>query len=157
MANNLFPSGYETETIDAQAVLNDGPIGYRPGVAFSLKTGDFVRDGKNKLTDSTGIESWKSWCTNCLQTERYAHLAYSSDFGIEYEKAFAAESREEAESILTRQITEALAADPYGRTAYVEDIKFDWIAPNAVQVSATVVGIDDVSVDLTAYMQGGEA
>lgn len=157
MANNLFPSGYDTETIDAQDVLSNGPVGYRPGVAFELKTGDFVRDGKNQLTDSTGIESWKSWCTNCLQTERYAHLAYSADFGIEYEKAFRAESREEAESILTRQITEALKADPYGRTIYVEDIKFTWPAANAVEVTATVVGIDDVTVDITAYMQGGEA
>ena len=110
----------------------------------------------NKMQDSDGIESWKSWCINCLQTERYKHLAYSTDFGIELDAALAASSREEAESILTREITEALLADPYKRTAYVEEIKFDWTAPDSVVVSVTIHGIDDVTIDITAYITKGD-
>ena len=133
MAANLYPTDYSSATPSANALADQGPIGYRPGVAFDEKTGDFIRDGKNQILDSTGIDSWQSWCRNCLQTERYAHLAYNSDFGIEYDRAFASQSRAEAESILTRQISEALMADPYGRTAYVEDIVYTWQGAGAVQ------------------------
>lgn len=157
MAENLFPVDFEQETADTEEIFIKDPIGYKPGVAFDDRHGDFVRDGRNRVVGNTGVESWQSWVVNCLQTERYAHLAYNSDFGIEYRRVFAAESREEAESLLSRQITEALLADPYGRTAYVEDMTFTWPAADAVQVDATIVGIDDITIDITAYMTlGGE-
>lgn len=152
---NLFPEGYEDEIITEEDLTSDTPTGYRNGIAFDYDTGDFKRDGKNRIMDSDGIESWKSWCINCIQTERYAHLAYSSDFGIETAAAMRAKTRAEAESILTREITEALLADPYGRTEYVEDIEFDWTAPDTVVVNATIKGIDDVTIDITAYLTKG--
>lgn len=152
---NLFPEGYEEEVITEEDLTSDTPVGYRNGISFDYESGDFKRDGKNKIMDSDGIESWKSWCTNCIQTERYAHLAYSTDFGIETAAAMRAESREEADSILTREITEALLADPYGRTEYVENIEFEWTAPDTARVSVTVHGITDVTIDLTAYLSKG--
>lgn len=153
MANNLYPEGYEEETMATTDTENSEPIGYKPGLAFDLEKGDFVRDGRDILLEASGVDSWKQWCTNCLQTERYKHLAYSTDFGIEYDAVFSAETQEEAESILTRQITEAIMADPYGRTAYISDLEFNWIAPDGVQISLTIVGIDDVTIDLTTYIQ----
>lgn len=152
---NLFPSGYE-EAVITQADLNsDMPIGYRNGIAFDFENGDFSRDGKNKILDSDGIESWKSWCIICIQTERYAHLACPSYFGIDSSAAMRAKSRDEAESILTREITEAILADPYERTKYVEDLEFDWTASDTVKVNAVIHGIDDVSIDLEAYISKG--
>ena len=156
MAENLFPEGYEEEIITQEDLASEQPTGYRNGIAFDSLLGDFLRDGMHKLLDSDGIESWKSWCINCLQTERYKHLAYSTDFGIEIDKAMKASSREEAESILTRQITEAIMADPYKRTKYIEEITFDWTAPDTVAVSATIHGIEDVTIDVTAYITKGE-
>ena len=153
---NLFPEGYEDEVITAEDLTSDTPTGYRNGISFDYATGDFRRDGTNKILDSDGIESWKSWCTNCLMTERYAHLAYSSDFGISTAAAMQAGSREEAESILVREITEALLADPYKRTNYVENITFDWTAPDTVAVQVTIHGVDKVTIDVTTYItQGG--
>lgn len=152
---NLFPVGYEAEVITEEDLARGTPVGYRNGIAFDYETGDFKRDGKNRILDSDGIESWKSWVINCIQTERYAHLAYSTDFGISTAAAMRAESREEAESILTREITEALLADPYRRTEYVEYIDFAWTAPDAVTVSATIHGITDVTIDITAYLTKG--
>ena len=152
---NLFPAGYEDEVITEEDRSSGSPIGYRNGIAFDYQTGDFELDGKHRILDSDGIESWKSWCIICIQTERYAHLACPSDFGIETAAAMQATSREEAESILTREITEAILADPYGRTEYVEDISFDWTAPDTVVVNATIHGIDDVSIDLEAYISKG--
>lgn len=156
MADNLYPEDYEEETISSDDV-DAGPVGYLRGVAFDYEIGDFLRDGRNRLVDASGVESWQQWCKNCLQTERYKHLAYSSDFGIDVDEAFRSTSREEAESILTRQINEAILADPYDRTAYIDEINFTWTAPDAVQVNLTIVGIDDVTIDVEAYITKGEA
>lgn len=152
---NLFPQGYEEEIVTEADVIESSPIGYRNGIAFDYATGDFVRDGKNKMVDSTGIESWKSWIINCLSTKRYAYLAYSTDFGIDTDAAFRATSRNEAESILTREITEAIMADPYQRTQYIEDINYEWTAADAVEVTMIIHGIDEVTIDLTAYITKG--
>lgn len=154
---NLFPEGYEDEVITQEDLESKQITGYRNGIAFDYKRGDLLRDGMHKMLDSDGIESWKSWCINCLQTERYKHLAYNSDFGIEIEKAMKATSREEAESILSRQITEAILADPYKRAKYIQEIIFDWTAPDTVCVDVTICGIDNATIDITAYITKGEA
>lgn len=156
MADNLFPAGYEDEVVTLEDLTSEQPAGYRNGIAFDSQAGDFLRDGMNKLLDCTGIESWKSWCINCLQTERYKHIAYSSDFGIEIDQAMRASSREEAESILTRQITEAIMADPYKRTKYIEEITYNWTAPDSAIVAVTIHGVEDVTIDITAYITRGE-
>lgn len=152
---NLFPTDYEKEIIEPSDIEGNTPIGYKNGIAFDYAKGDFSRDGKNKVLDATGIESWKAWCINCLQTERYKHIAYSSDFGIELDPIWKATSREEAESLLTRQITEAILADPYGRADYIESIEFEWDASDAIKVDLIIHGIDDVSIDITAYLTRG--
>lgn len=156
MANNLFPEGYESEVITQEELASEKPTGYRNGIAFDNRRGDFLRDGMHKMLDSDGIESWKSWCINCIRTERYKHLAYSSDFGIEIDKAMKASSREEAESILARQITEAILADPYKRAKYIEQITFEWTAPDAVCVDVSIQGVDNATIDITAYITQGE-
>lgn len=156
MAENLFPAGYEDEVITQADLALEKPSGYRNGIAFDSKLGDFLRDGMYKMLDSDGIESWKSWCINCLRTERYKHLAYSTDYGIEVDKAMKASSREEAESILARQITEAILADPYKRAKYIVKIIFEWTAPDSVCVDVTIQGVDDATIDITAYITQGE-
>lgn len=157
MAQNLFPTGYESETSTVSEIAKKTPVGFRNGVAFDYLAGDFPRDGRRRLMDSTGIESWKSWVINCMATARYKYLAYSPSFGIEIEKVFAATSRSEAESILTRQITDAMRADPYGRTQYIESIAYDWNSPEAVEVTAVLHGLEDVTIDVTAYITRGGA
>lgn len=153
---NLFPVETEADIIREDELTASAPVGYRNGIAFDYQLGDFPRDGKNKMLDSDGIESWKSWCINCLRTERYKHLGYSTDFGIDLDAAFASSSHAEAESILTREINEAILADPYGRAEYIEELTFDWTAPDTVCVALTIHGIDDVTIDITAYITKGE-
>lgn len=153
---NLFPESYDTEIIELEDIQPANTIGYKNGIAFDDELGDFIRDGKHRLVDSTGIESWKSWCINCIQTERYRHLAYGTDFGIEAEAAMKADTREASENMLTRQISEALMADPYERTEYVQEIEFDWTEPDAIAVYVVIIGKDDVTIDITAYITKGE-
>jgi len=152
---NLFPEGYEQQVVTLEDVERERPKGYRNGLAFDETAGEFKCDGRNKILDSDGIESWRSWCINCMHTERYKHAAYSTDFGIEYDLIFAAESPEEAESILIIQITEALLADPYERTDYIEDIQIEWTAPDAMKVRVIVHGVYDATIDITAYITKG--
>lgn len=149
---NLLPIGYEDEIISEEDLVANKPIGYKNGPAFDYETGDYKRDGKNRILDCDGIESWKAWVINCISTQRYACLAYGTDFGIELNLVFGAESREEAESILVRQITEAALADPYGRCKYVENIEIEWTAPDAVKVNVALHGIEDTTIDITAYI-----
>lgn len=149
---NLLPIGYEDEIVTEEDLNADKPIGYRNGPAFDYKLGDYKRDGKNRILDCDGVESWKAWVINCMSTQRYACLAYDTDFGIEWDKVFAAESHEEAESILIRQITEAVLADPYGRCEYVENIEINWTAPDAVEANVKLHGLEDVTIDITAYI-----
>ncbi len=157
MGYNLMPKSSEIEnTIETFSSEEANLPKYLNGVAFDYETGDFRRDGRHKLLDSHGIESWKAWCINCIQTERYKHLAYSTDFGIETEPVFRAESREEAESALNRQIIEAIMADPYQRAEYVADIEFTWEAPDAIKAYVIIQGVDDVTIDIVAYITKGE-
>lgn len=152
---NLLPEGYEDEIITTEDVESEKPVGYRNGLSFDYEAGDFRLDGRHKILDSDGIESWKSWCINCIRTERYKHLAYGTDFGVEWEAVFSATSHEEAESILVRQITEALLADPYERTEYVETVEIEWTAPDAMTVKVVVHGMYDATIDITAYITKG--
>ncbi len=149
---NLFPEDYKQGASEGSELAGNTVIGYRGSVAFDDENGDYVRNGKNQLLDSPGIESWKNWCRNCISTQRYAHLAYSTDFGIDIEAAMKAGSREEAELILSREIEDALMADKYGRTEFVSKIEYNWTAPDSVEVHVTIYGIDSVTIDITATL-----
>lgn len=152
MAENLFPVGYENEVADLAQLVEETPQGYKPSSRFDLVAMDFQKNGNHQIQDSNGLQAWEDWCVICLATERYDYAAYNTDFGIETKEAFRAESRSKAESILIREITEALMADPYGRTRYVPEISFDWIGADAVKVQVTVEGIEEVSIDLTVVL-----
>lgn len=153
--NHLFPLGIETEQVTINKINDKNTMGYRGGIAFDNRHGDFLCDGMDKIMDCSGIESWKSWCINCMETERLKYLGYSSDFGISTAEAFRARTREEAEAILTREITEAILADPYKRGEYVENITFSWAEPDSLTAAVTIHGIENVTIDITANITKG--
>ena len=140
---NLFPEDLKADALVTENETGSATVkGYRRSVYFDFEKGDFVRDGANRLVESSGTEAWIQWCIKCLQTQRYAHLAYSTDYGIDYETVFSSTTREEAENELTREITEALESDPYGRLSYIESMTFEWIDDTSVEVILILVGID---------------
>lgn len=144
---NLFPSGYEDEVITEDEIAEEKAIGYKPSVKFDFSTGDFPRDGRFRTIPVPGVEEAKQWCMKEVMTERFKHLAYSTDRGIDLDSVFFAETRDMAESILIREITEALTSDPYERVMYVPDITVYWTGPDSVFVHVTVVLIYDVTID----------
>lgn len=145
---NLFPEGYSNIDSDIN-FLDKSSVGYKRGIKFV--NGDFARTGTNKLTYNTGIESWERWCQNCLATKRYSSPYYSSDFGINTLELLNSD-REKTESILRREITEALEADPYGRTKRVDSFNFSFGVDN-VKVGIKVTGINETTIDLLATIQ----
>lgn len=152
---NLLPEGYDDEAmvIDADSVEDDEAVGYKESLYFDFAKGDYLRDSANRFVISTGSDAWIQWCIKCLATQRYAHLSYSDDYGVDYEAVFSCSTREEAENELTRQITEALEADPYQRLSYIESMTFEWIDDTSVEVDLVLVGIDGNTAELQTTLK----
>lgn len=149
---NLYPEDDMEIVAEELNDEEDSPIGYLESVYFDESIGDLVRDGKNQMKVATGLEAWEQWCINCLLTEKDAYPCYGSGFGISTYDAFKATDREEAESILTLEITEALMNDPYGRTEAVEEITYNWLGTDELEIQVTVRGVYDVTRDITVLL-----
>ena len=145
----LYPSNYINKTITlSEANKKTRKTGYKQSIYYDINKGAVIRDGAHRVLTATGIEAWEQWCYNCLNTERYSCAAYPTDFGIEKEKALKAQSRDEAEAILTAEITDALMADPYKRTKFISDISFNWNSPDSCIVSITIQGVNEAEIDM---------
>ncbi|MDO5397199.1 MAG: DUF2634 domain-containing protein [bacterium] len=150
---DLFPEGYKDET--GVIAITRKPIGYRESIFYNDEKGDCEIDGKRKIKTASGIEAWKQWCMNCIDTDRYMYPCYSSDFGIDYDfirRAYNEGGEALAEAIIRKEISDALIADDYKRTRSVTDFEFDWTVPDAVKVNCTVIGIAQASIDLSVKL-----
>lgn len=152
MNDSLFPEDMIDMTIEEDEIdqVNE-PVEYIGAVAFSDE--DFTRDGQNAVKGSSGLDSWKEWCVNCLSIERYSSPLYSTDFGIAINEVMTAATREEAEAIFKAEAKEALEADPYERTDHVGAISFDW-GTDSVKITIEVIGIDGATIDIDVNYEG---
>lgn len=97
---------------------------YKRSVKWNSETGDFVRDGANRIAGSNGREAFAIWCFKIAQTERYRCLAYPDSIGTEMERAMDNDDEKTVESMVQRTITDALMVNP--RTENVWDFVFKW-------------------------------
>jgi len=123
MANQLFPTfdvpaAWYEEAEDEQA-LKSGPL-------FDYDTGDFVRDGANRVIMVDGRDNYILWCLKMLKTQRWACDAYYDDTGVDAEGAMQKPSRKAIQSAFERTITEALLEHPCTERVYGFD--YDWSA-----------------------------
>lgn len=146
--DSLFPVFDVPATLAADV---DSRGGYAPAPLWDVERGDFVLDGANRTLYGSGYESWVLWCTKTIMTQRWAHLAYSDNAGIEAAEAFAEPDREAVESSFERTITEALLADPMGRTLAVRNFEFSRDA-DSLWISCEVIGRDGKSADIKAKL-----
>ena len=144
---NLFPT--DNMVLPLDNVRPNNPVGYKQSIDFDDDLGDLARDGTFKVKTASGIEAYKQWCINCMQTERFALSSYSSDFGINTRPVRNLPDRSSKEIYLKNEITNALMADDYKRTKSVSDFVFDWFAPDAVRITVTVVGVDNAKIDIS--------
>lgn len=109
--------------------------------------------GKTKRCDAK--DAYIFWVVKCVATERYAHEAYSDDFGVGFLAIMRkGDPRSIAESEIRREIKEALSVD--NRTVSVSNFRFNWQADNChitFEVES-VYGIDTVTVERGGISSG---
>lgn len=151
---NLYPT-FAVPTILEETQKNEAI--YKGSSFFDFETGDFAVDGGGRMLPATGFDAWKQWCVKTIATQRRAFWNYTDGLGIEGEEAMALPTRELQQLQLETTITEALLADPYGRTREVRD--FQWRqgrdekeGVDSLRMTCTIVGQDDrtatISYDL---------
>ena len=149
MTNHLFP------VFDVPAALAENvpqTNSFLPAPLWDYERGDFVTNGSRQPVYGSGFDAWVLWCTKTLLTQRWAHYAYSDNAGIEAKEAFAEPDRKAQESAFERAISEALLADPAGRTLQVLNFQFDW-ASDSLNVTCDVIGADGNSATITALLR----
>lgn len=148
----LFPEDIDDEIDEEEDEDEEAIIGYKIAPYFDSKTGDFILNGSGQIITADEVEAYTQWCENIVATDRYNHDSYTDDIGIDYNEVFAAETQEEAETILESEISEALACDPYGRTQYVQNVAFEWLGPDEVEVTIEVMALDNELVTVNTVI-----
>lgn len=138
MANNLFPVFALPQTPEA---VTPQVQKYRPGPLWDFAVGDFVLSGTGQPQYGTGRDEWITWCIKTIMTERFAYLAYSNRIGVESEAAFRQADQRAVETAFERTVSEALLADPMGRTIEVRNFEFDWNG-DSLDITCMVYGAD---------------
>ena len=148
--DNLFPEDMDNE-LEEDFDDSETVIGYKIAPHFDMRSGEFLLNGSGQLIAANEVTAYVHWCEIVLATDRYKRDAYTDDIGIDYDEIFASRDREEAELIIENEISEALACDPYGRTQFVQNIEFEWVSPDEVNVSVDVLALDNelVTVNTT--------
>ncbi|MCI8536757.1 MAG: DUF2634 domain-containing protein [Hungatella sp.] len=148
MANGLFPVFDVPSTLVEETKQQTQ---YAPVPMWDMEAGDFVTDGAGRTLYGSGYDAWVLWCTKSILTQRWAHDGYNANEGIEAEQAFKEPDREAIESAFERTITEALLADPMGRTAQVRDFEFTWEA-DSLCIECIVIGTDGDTASIKAKL-----
>lgn len=152
----LFPTFDTPQTVE-EANEAKNKNAFKPSIYFDEQLGDFRRNGAGQLQTANGYEAWKQWCINTVQTERYACLGYSQNYGVEIERVFLKSDRVVAESLIQQTIEEALLADPAGRTRGVTDFTFDWQG-DSVLMNCTVTSVSGDKANIDVMLgKGGTA
>ena len=112
---------------------------YRRSAKWDPASGDFVRDGANRVAECDGKEAYAVWCFKIAQTERYRCLAYPGSIGTEMERAMDDDDEKTVESMVQRTITEALMVNP--RTKEVGEFDFSWDG-DTMRCSFLVTGVE---------------
>ncbi|MDR2044148.1 MAG: DUF2634 domain-containing protein [Clostridium sp.] len=150
--NNLFPV-FDVPSALAEDVQQQQK--FKPAPLWDVEKGDFTFNGARQPVYGGGYEAWALWCTKTILTQRWACAGYSSNAGIEADEAFKEPDRKAIESAFERTVSEALLADPMGRTRTVRDFEFRWRGGgDGLDIICSVYGYDGQSERITASIQG---
>ncbi|MBZ9635579.1 DUF2634 domain-containing protein [Clostridium sp. FP1] len=134
---SIFPVETVNKIIDSTAT-DTSELPLLKTYAWDYVNNDFsLTNGKNTLV--TGVEAVKVWAWKALQTPRYRYLAYSWNYGNEFDDLISQGLSPEAlKTELERYLKEALLVNPY-----IESLKDISICIEGSKVSAnfTIVTI----------------
>lgn len=123
--------------------------------AYDYKEKETFVSGSGKTRRCDAKDAYIFWVIKCVTTERYAHEAYSTDFGVEFMAIMRQNHpRSIAESEIRRSIKEALHID--NRTVNVSNFRFNWQADTCFITFEveSVYDIDTVTVERGGYSSG---
>ena len=122
---------------------------------FDFETVIFRLDGGGKMTAASGYDAWKQWCIKTVARSGGAFDHYTDGLGAEYEGGHGPAHPGASAAQPETAVTEALLADPYGRTMEVRD--FVWSrGVDSLHMSCTVVGQDDRTARIERDIPGRE-
>lgn len=150
MPDSVFESADSNE--NSLVSSDDSYTGYLPSALFD--DGDFQRDGTHQIAEASGVDAWRQWCEKCLVTQKGASPYYPQNFGLDLQAAFGTHDKSLTENILSREIKEALEADPYHRLNSIASMIFSWINESVLQVSLQLTGIEGSSISISVTMGG---
>lgn len=115
--------------------------------AWNFELDKFIYDGRGRHIVVTGKEAVKVWVYKALNTERYEHLAYSWQYGIEVKK-FIGKVMQTGDRIaeLKRVIIDCLMINPYIRSIDNVEISIDGSRTVCTIFMTTVYGEVVISV-----------
>jgi hypothetical protein len=143
---DLFPSFDVPSNIENESATDS--VNFKPSIDFDFNTGDFTRTA-GQLKEADGYDAWVQWCIKIVATPRYDCLAYSNQIGIEIPVTLDSIEQGEAETQLKATITDALLADPSGRTQLVDGFTFTW-NENSVKMTCRVTASDGATATISA-------
>lgn len=120
MAESLYPT---FDIPSAEPANQQAERNMLPCPLFDFDTGDFVRDGANRVVMVDGRDAYILWVLKALKTQQSSCLGYLG-YGVDHESALAESTREAMQSAFERSITEALLLHPC--TERVFDFTFEW-------------------------------
>lgn len=123
-----MPSLFPTENANLAPEITEtsaGRVFFGKSWRFDFEKGDFVLTPSGRVVECGDVDAWLEWCRKALMTSRYYFLAYSRNYGQEFEDLIALRlNRAGNESEIKRIAAECLKVDP--RTAGVDDFSFSW-------------------------------
>lgn len=115
---------------------------FPPDFRLDIERGDLVLGAYGDIERTAdGYEAWRQWCLLALRVERYGNDAFTEFYGTERARIIRAPNPEIAQAEAERVITEALAADPYGRTFQITNWRFERLGLDQLHVSFTVTPV----------------
>ncbi|PYI52551.1 DUF2634 domain-containing protein [Paenibacillus flagellatus] len=125
---NLFPitGGSPNPTPGtANESSGGGQVKFGRSWRFDYEAGDFVLTPTGTVATCTDADAWLEWCKKALCTERYTYLAYSRQYGHEFDELIPRNLTRQANELeIARIATETLKTDP--RTSRVDGFSFTW-------------------------------
>jgi len=153
MADKIVPPLFPVFEVPAVLTEKKQKVNkYARAPLWNFETGDFDPEGTPRPVYGSGYDAWVFWCKKTLMTQRWAHSAYSGNAGVEIEEAFNTPDRKAIESSLEQTITEALLADPMGRTRQVRNFNFDWYG-DSLSLTCEIVGSDGNSAAIDTSLK----
>ncbi len=132
-----FDRQFADNTNNVEVDKGSVELPYPSEYAWDFEKNTFMYDKYNKCKIVQGNEAIKIWIYKILKSDRYKHLAYSWDYGQEFQEILSnGYTKQALEKIIPKHLKECLMINPYVKK--VKNIQID-LEDEKVNLSFDVV------------------